>query len=190
MAAIWDEAIAEKDVAKLERLARNLDIAAGSAILDVGTGTGVFVPFLLAKIGGNGRLVALDFAEEMLKQARAKNFNGHIEYLHSDITSVPLPDGIFDAVVCYSSFPHFKNRPGALGEIYRLLKKGGKLFLCHTSSRVEINRIHRQIATLADDTIPDSHEMRAMISAAGFADINISDTEESYLASATKGNTP
>jgi ubiquinone/menaquinone biosynthesis C-methylase UbiE len=186
MAAQWDETVAEKDSVKLERLVKRLDITEGSTILDVGTGTGVFVPFLLAKIGETGRLVALDFAEVMLEKAKAKGFKGNIEYLNADIATVPLPNGIFNAVICYSSFPHFHDKPQALREINRLLMNGGKLFICHTSSRAKINEIHSQIATVADDIIPDADEMHNMLSAAGFADINIMDSADSYLASASK----
>lgn len=184
MAATWDESVAERDVAKLERLVHSLDIQPGSTVLDVGTGTGVFVPFLLKKIGDAGRLVCLDFAGEMLKKAQAKNFNCNIEYINADIMSAPLPDGSFDAVVCYSSFPHFRDKPRALREINRLLRKGGKLFICHTSSRAEINKIHIQIAALADDIIPDREKMHSILSEAGFADIAISETDSSYLVSA------
>jgi ubiquinone/menaquinone biosynthesis C-methylase UbiE len=190
MAANWDEVAAEKDMTKLERLAQSLDIESGSTVLDVGTGTGIFMPFLLAKIGRSGRLVALDFAEEMLKRAQAKGFKGNIEYLNADITSVPLPGEVFDAVVCYSSFPHFKDKREALREINRLLKKGGKLFIGHTASRARINEIHRRIAAVADDIIPDNYEMRELISKAGFTDINILETAESYLVSAKKRNRP
>jgi ubiquinone/menaquinone biosynthesis C-methylase UbiE len=184
MAASWDKIAAERDTTKLERLAQSLDIKPGSTVLDVGTGTGVFVPFLLKKIGKSGHLVALDFAEEMLKKAQAKGFRGNIDYLNADITSVPLPDEVFDAVVCYSSFPHFHDKPKALREINRLLKKGGKLFICHTSSRAKINEIHRGIAAVADDTIPDSFEMRNMLVETGFTDIKISEATDSYLVSA------
>jgi len=185
-AAIWDETVAEKDSIKLERMTESLDIKPGSALLDVGTGTGVFVPHLLERIGRHGRLVTLDFAEEMLKRARTKSFAGNIEYLHADVHHIPLGDEVFDTVVCYSSFPHFQDKPGSLGEVNRILKKGGRLFICHTSSRVIINGIHRQIAAVQNDIIPSEDEMRALMSAAGFADIDIYDNGDSYLASASK----
>ena len=50
-ADIWDEKIAEKDVERLASLAKSLDIRRGDTVLDVGTGTGVLVPFLLEKVG-------------------------------------------------------------------------------------------------------------------------------------------
>ena len=185
-ATIWDEIVAEKDEIKLERMAESLDIESGSALLDVGTGTGVFVPYLLRRIGRRGRLVTLDFAEEMLKRARAKNCNGNIEYLNADVTNIPLRDEIFDIVVCYSSFPHFQDKPKSLNEISRVLKKGGRLVICHTSSRATINDIHHQIPVVQNDIIPGEGEMQTMLSMAGFGGINICDNGDSYLASARK----
>jgi len=185
-AAIWDETASEKDTTKLKRMARRLNIKPGSIVLDVGTGTGVFIPFLLSKIGRNGQIVALDLAEEMLSKAQAKGVNGNIDYLHADVTNIPLGEEIFDIVICYSSFPHFQNKPRALAEMNRVIKTGGKLFICHTSSRNRINGVHRQIQAVENDTIPDEGEMQIMLSMAGFTDIMIEDSSESYLASARK----
>ncbi len=185
-AASWDETVAEKDTTKLEQMAERLNIEPGSTLLDVGTGTGVFIPFLLSKIGRNGHIIALDFAEEMLKKTMAKGFNGNIDYLCADVTDIPLDDEIFDTVVCYSSFPHLQDKPRALTEIKRVTKTGGRLFICHTSSRTIINQIHRNIPAVQNDTVPDEGEMQIMLSMAGFTEISIDDTNESYLASARK----
>jgi ubiquinone/menaquinone biosynthesis C-methylase UbiE len=185
-AAVWDETVAEKDAAKLERMVRRLSIKPGSRVLDIGTGTGVFLPFLLGEVGRRGRIVALDLAEEMLKRARGKGFNGSIYYLHADVTAIPLGDEVFDTVVCYASFPHFQDKPRALAEIGRVTRSGGWLSICHTSSRARINQVHRQIPAVAGDLIPDRDEMQAMLSRAGFTDIRIDDNDQSYLAQARK----
>lgn len=185
-AATWDETVAEKDAGKLERMAERLDIKPGSAVLDIGTGTGVFVPFLLRKIGSNGRIIGLDVAEKMLAKAKAKGFDGNIDYLCADVTDIPLENEIFDAVVCYSSFPHFRDKPRAFAEMKRVIKAEGKLFICHTSSRAAINQLHRNIPAVQNDIIPDENEMQIMLSRAGFTGIEIADGSESYLASARK----
>lgn len=185
-AAVWDETVSEKDATKLDWMAGRLNIKPGFTILDVGTGTGVFIPFLQSKIGEGGRIVALDFAEEMLRKARAKGFNGNIDYLCADVSSIPLDDEIFDAVVCYCSFPHFQDKLRALIEMNRVIKAGGKLFICHTSSRDRINEIHRQIPAVQNDIIPDEGEMQMMMSIAGFNGIEIDDNNKSYFATATK----
>ena len=147
-AEIWDEAIAEKDLERLANMAARLAIQMDSTVLDVGTGTGVFIPFLLEKIGSKGKLFCLDFAEEMLKKARAKNFKGNIRFICADIMNNNLEGSFFDALVCYSSFPHFQDKLAALKEMYRLLKSGGRLFILHTSSREAINKIHKQIVII------------------------------------------
>ena len=184
-AASWDGTSSERDTTKLERMAKRLDIKPGSTVLDVGTGTGAFIPFLLSEIGKGGRIVALDFAEKMLRRARAKGFNGNIDYLCADVTNIPLGNEIFDIIVCYSSFPHFQDKSRALAEMKRVIKRGGRLLICHTSSRASINEIHRQIPAVENDIIPDEGEMQIILSTAGFIEIKIDDGE-SYLASARK----
>jgi len=182
-AGIWDETSTETDRNKLGLMAQQLNIMPGDKVLDVGTGTGVFLPFLFAR---SGHVVALDFAEEMLRRARAKGFNGRVDYLHADVTNLPLRDNLFDVTVCYSSFPHFQDKPAALAEIKRVTRCGGRLFICHTSSRAEINQVHSHVSTLARDLIPDGDEMQAMLALAGFIGVEIEDGNESYLARASK----
>jgi ubiquinone/menaquinone biosynthesis C-methylase UbiE len=185
-ADIWDENVAEKDTGKLTEMARRLGLEPGWKVLDVGTGTGVFLPYILNAIGEKGSVVALDIADEMLKKAKAKNFGGNIKYLNADIMDVPLDDKMFDCVICYSSFPHFRDKKKALSEINRVMKNGGKLVVCHTSSRDHINGIHSQLPEVKDDLLPDVSDMHLMLTDAGFGDIRIEEDAESYLASAVK----
>jgi ubiquinone/menaquinone biosynthesis C-methylase UbiE len=185
-AHIWDEKIAEKDAAKLESIASWLVIKPGSAILDVGSGTGVFLPYLLKIAGAQGSIIALDLAEKMLHKSQSKALEGNISYLCADVTSLPLADEIFDAVVCYSSLPHFPDKPLAMREMKRVLKKGGKLFVCHSSSREHINSIHRRIPTVQNDLLPDAIEMTILLNDAGFTAIKVEDKADCYLACGNK----
>jgi ubiquinone/menaquinone biosynthesis C-methylase UbiE len=185
-AAAWDQRAAEKDIQKLEAMAARLVIEPGCSVLDVGTGTGVFIPFILQKIGRQGTLVCLDYSEEMLKIARAKGFKGQISFICADIENSRITDNSFNVIVCYSVFPHFSNKPKALQEIYRLLKNNGRLYICHTSSRQSINKIHRDIPAICDHLFPENQEMRRLLKDAGFKDISIRDGTGDYLASAYK----
>ena len=185
-AAIWDKIAAEKDQSKLRQMATRLEIRSGSVVLDVGTGTGVFVPFLRQRIGGDGKILALDIAEEMLHRARVKNFDGVVAYLNADVAHIPLPEASVDSVVCYSSFPHFQDKAKALAEMYRVIKRGGRIFICHSSSREAINGLHNGIPEVAGDVIPGETAMRLMLSEAGFADVEIEDNYDNYLCRASK----
>jgi len=185
-ATIWDKNVAEQDTSKLKAMADRLDIKKGADVLDIGTGTGVFVPYILEKIGSDSKLVCLDFAEEMLKEARMKGFTGNIEYICADIEDNGLPDESFDVAVCYSVFPHFENKPKVIREINRLLRKKGRVFICHTSSRDAINEIHRSLPEVCNHLFPENAETYCMIEDAGFEEIDISDAEDYYLVSARK----
>jgi ubiquinone/menaquinone biosynthesis C-methylase UbiE len=182
-ANIWDETNAEMDGNKLKLMASRLDIMLNARVLDVGTGTGVLLPFICEK---SRQVVALDFAEEMLHQARTKDFPGSVDYLHADVINLPIGDDIFDITICYSSFPHFQDKPKALAEIARVTRCGGRLMICHTSSRTRINQIHSQVSTLASDLIPDAVEMQKLLTAVGYIEISIEDDRESYLIRARK----
>jgi demethylmenaquinone methyltransferase/2-methoxy-6-polyprenyl-1,4-benzoquinol methylase len=99
---------------------------------------------------------------------------------------LPLKEQSFDVCVCYSCFPHFSDKVKALSEIYRVLKKVGYIHICHTSSRDQINSIHREIPAVCNDLIPDQDEMRRIMASAGFNDIEIYESNDSYLASGIK----
>jgi len=164
-AAAWDENHCEQDTTKLKVLAERLGVESGATLLDVGSGTGIFLPLLLRKIGNQGVLVALDYAEELLRKARGKGVSERIFYLQGDVASLPFGREIFDACVCYSSF---------------------RLIICHTSNRDEINRVHQQMPAVANDIIPAEGELKTMLQRAGFIDIRIDDGPASYLATAQK----
>ena len=71
-------------------------------------------------------------------------------------------------------------------EIYRVVKNGGHLFICHTLNRKAINGLHNGIPEVAHDVIPEEGEMRWLLSTAGFVDIEIEDNHENYLCRASK----
>jgi ubiquinone/menaquinone biosynthesis C-methylase UbiE len=181
-AHIWDKKIAEKDTVKLQYIADCLMIESGSIILDIGTGTGVFLPYLLSKVGMGGKIIALDHAEKMLLKAKAKNFVGNINFLCADVMAIPMTDESCDAVVCYSSLPHFPDKLKAMLEMKRILKKGGRVFVCHSSGREHINSIHRLIPMVQNDLLPDAIEMTTMLTNAGFTEIKVEDKVDSYFA--------
>ena len=182
----WDENARNNDPVKLQELIERLAFPPEAQVLDVGTGTGVFVPYIQGKLKGSGRVACVDFAFRMLEIARQKNGNNGIEHICAEIETVGFAGGVFDAAVCYSAFPHFHEKFLALENICNLLKAGGKVFICHTASRAEINAIHHKIPDLSDHLIPKEDEMRKMLSAAGFDEVSIVDNAGYYLAEAKR----
>lgn len=182
----WDETVRNNDAQKLRALSDRLIIPEQAWILDVGTGTGVFLPYLKEKVNHQSRVICMDFAFNMLVQAKLKNVAVDVDYVCAEIESLRFSPGLFDVVMCYSTFPHFHDKPRALLTIHQLLKPGGRMYIGHTASRETINNIHRAIPDFQDHLIPDKNEMEILFHKAGFSEFAISEYPDSYLASARK----
>jgi SAM-dependent methyltransferase len=109
------------------QLVRFAGIAAGEAVLDVGTGTGVVA--VTAALRG-AHVSGLDLTPELLTAAQE---NAHmagvtgIAWTEGDAEKLPYADASFDVVV--SQFGHmFAPRPEvAIAEMRRVLKPGGRV---------------------------------------------------------------
>jgi ubiquinone/menaquinone biosynthesis C-methylase UbiE len=109
------------------RLVAFAQLAAGEAVLDVATGTGV-VAITAARAGAH--VTALDLTPELLEVARD---NGRIAgcpaivWTEGDAEQLPYDDASFDVVL--SQFGHmFAPRPQvAIAEMRRVLKPGGRI---------------------------------------------------------------
>jgi SAM-dependent methyltransferase len=101
----------------------DLGLAEGKLALDLGSGTGKFLPMLQAT---GASVIAVEPVAAM--RARLAEHNPGIEARAGSAERIPLADGAVDAVSCAQSFHWFANRQ-ALAEIHRVLKPGGSLGL-------------------------------------------------------------
>ena len=188
LAGKWDKMTSEETRSRLPEMIKDLEIKAGDTILDVGGGTGILLPLLYEAAGNKSKIVSLDIAEEMLRQARNNSYPSNIHYVHADVAAIPLASESFDFVICYSCFPHFPDKIKALAEMARVLRSKGRLVICHTASRHEINELHKSIGdVIGNDTIPDEAIMRRMLSKSGLNTIEVRDEAYRYFAIAAKG---
>ena len=181
IAAKWDGILEEKKtLARLREIMDGLSIEPRAAVLDVGCGTGVLFPILLEKVGRDGHIVALDISGKMLRLAKTK---GHpVTQIQGDAQWLPFPAKSFDWVVCNSVFPHFSDKLGALREVHRVLKDGGRLVICHPHSREAVNEIHRTIGgVVARDTIPPEEETRRLLREARLDHAVVRNEPDRYL---------
>ena len=181
----WDETVRNNDPVRLQDMADRLNIGADSWVLDVGTGTGVFVPYISGKLNGSGKITCMDYAINMLFKAVDKNpRHDRLNYICSEIETLRFPQHIFDVAMCYSTFPHFHDKPKALRNLSNLLKIGGTIYICHTASKEAINEIHRNIPGFQDHLLPENGDIHQLLTEAGFSGVSVEDKEEYYLVTA------
>jgi ubiquinone/menaquinone biosynthesis C-methylase UbiE len=106
-AATWDALETDEVRGRLAEIVAGLGIAAGAQVLDVGCGTGILFPLLMAAVGDRGCVVGLDVSRAMLQRAAAKGADSRLPLLvQGDAHWPPLRAGAF--VSRASSLP----RPG------------------------------------------------------------------------------
>jgi ubiquinone/menaquinone biosynthesis C-methylase UbiE len=182
LAPSWDDEVGPERLEGLNGIVKELGIRPGHHILDIGSGTGVLVPFLLAEMRGKGEIVALDFSGEMLSRAQAKDFPPIVRFAQANVLAIPADDSSVDLAICNSVFPHFTDKVRALREIARVLKNSGRVAICHTTGRETLNEFHQSIGGLiANDLLPDEREMRGLIKQAGLKVTRFEDRPERYL---------
>ncbi len=91
-------------------------------VLDVGGGTGR-VSVLLKSLTEN--VVILDSSINMLRQAIKKDLAG----LAGESEKLPFHDESFDKVIIVDAFHHVRDQQSTLDELWRVLKKGGRLII-------------------------------------------------------------
>jgi len=187
LAPTWDQELTGERLKCLGNIIKELGIKPGYHVLDIGSGTGVLLPFLIAELGDAGKIVALDFSAEMLGQAKAKNFQPIVVFAQADVLAIPLDDSSVDLAICNSVFPHFDDKARALKEIARVLRSNGRLVICHTMSRAMVNQLHQSIGgAVANALLPDEFQLRELIKQAGFKVTYFEDSPERYLVIAEK----
>jgi ubiquinone/menaquinone biosynthesis C-methylase UbiE len=187
LAPTWDKELTPERLKCLGNIVKALGIKPDYYVLDIGSGTGVLLPFLIAELGGEGKIVAIDISADMLSQAQAKDFPPVVSLAQADVLAIPLPDNSMDLAICNSAFPHFDDKGKAVKEIARVLKNDGRVAICHTMSRQIINQLHQSIGgAVANHLLPDEFELRALTKLAGLKIIHFEDNSERYLVLAEK----
>ena len=157
-------------------------------VLDVGCGTGVLIPVLLKILPGHSRIIELDIAGGMLRQARGKNKNNNrISHINADIHFLPLADCSVVTAICFESLPHFRDLPAALQELHRVLQSGGKLIILHLISHEKLNELHRQTGgAICRDYLPSLADLAGRLTDLRFRLVQAIEREDLYLVAAEK----
>lgn len=101
-------------------------VAPGGCVLEVAPGPG-HLAIEIARLGAF-QISGLDISRSFVRIAgqNARQAGVKIDFRHGDAAHMPFPDESFDFVVCTAAFKNFADPVGAINEIYRVLKPGGR----------------------------------------------------------------
>jgi ubiquinone/menaquinone biosynthesis C-methylase UbiE len=119
----------------VRRTLERAHVEPGATVLEVGPGTGYFSVEASRMIGGGGRLLCLDIQRPMLAE-----LSGHLrdasvinaDLLLGDATRLPLADDSVDSAYLVAVLGEVPDRPQALQELRRVLRRGGVLSITET----------------------------------------------------------
>lgn len=188
MASCWDERFYTNKLKKrLAEIVLLFNIKSNELILDVGTGTGGIIPYLLDYTKPYGFIHAIDFAEEMIKIAKRKFFHeNRVEFHVCSVYSIPFQNRFFDKIICFGAFPHFEDKSKALREMNRVLKNSCSLIISHAMSSQEIKEHHNKAEVVKNDCLPTEKEMAILLESTGFIIKRLYDQPGLYLCEAQK----
>jgi demethylmenaquinone methyltransferase/2-methoxy-6-polyprenyl-1,4-benzoquinol methylase len=104
------------------RITAEAVVEPGDDVLDACCGTG---DLAVAGARRGGQVTGLDFSERMLERARLKA--PELEWIRGDVLAMPFGDGSFDAVTVGFGVRNVEDLEGALVELRRVLRAGGRL---------------------------------------------------------------
>lgn len=122
-------------------------IKEGNTVLDLGSGAGLDCFLASMKAGPSGKVVGVDMTDEMLEKARsiaAKYKYRNVEFRKGDIEKLPVDDNSVDVIISNCVINLAPDKLKVFKEAYRVLKKGGMMYVSDIVLLEELSKEKRQ----------------------------------------------
>ncbi|MBC3889051.1 methyltransferase domain-containing protein [Acetobacterium paludosum] len=177
----WD-AMCYHDQDKIEAILTLADLKPGNRILDIATGTGILIPYLLQ--AEPEVVVAIDLSDQMIVQAQKKYPEPNVYFEVADFYD--LNENGFDFAIAYSAYPHFPEKVAFSKKMAACLKPNGRFMIAHSESRKTINHRHSGVEVKkVSDSLKEAKEESCYFRVNFDIDILV-DTDELYIISGKK----
>lgn len=117
--------------AELRAMIADLQLAPDAHVLDMACGAGAYTRWIAEELGPHGRVVGVDLSAAYLERAKAAAAHvpnaKQISFLTGDVSDLPFEDNTFDVVWCAQSLYSLPSPLGALRELRRVVKPGGRV---------------------------------------------------------------
>jgi len=125
---------------------RHANVRPGMKVLDVAGGTGDLAKAFAKRAGATGEVWLTDINGSMLAEGRDRLLDAGLDLplAQCDAEKLPFANGYFDRVSVAFGLRNMTHKEGALGEMVRVLRPGGRLLV------LEFSRIWQPLAPLYD----------------------------------------
>jgi len=106
------------------------DLQIGEVVVDLGSGPGHDAILAADKVGEDGKVIGIDFTDEMIKIAsNAAVEYENVQFLEGNIKEIPLDDQVADAVISNCVINLVVDKKAVFSEAYRILKPRGRIIV-------------------------------------------------------------
>jgi len=102
----------------------------GETVVDLGSGAGIDCFIASGKVGTSGKVIGVDMTPDMVFAARKnakKNKSSNVQFRLGEIEYLPIQDNSADCVISNCVINLSPDKPQVFREIYRILRKGGRI---------------------------------------------------------------
>jgi|SRR3989344_367254 len=107
-------------------------IKKGDTVLVIGSGTGSDCFLASKKTGGLGKVIGVDINRNKIskakKEASRQNYK-NVEFRLGQVENLPLDNSSVDVIISHCVINLISDKSKVYKEIYRVLKKGGKMYV-------------------------------------------------------------
>ena len=109
-----------------------MQIAAGMTVVDIGTGSGYFLPHLSRAVGAGGKVLALDIEPVMIRFVTRRIQREQLSNVEPRLVMVDeplLPSAAADRILIVNTYHHIPERRVYAAKLARALKPEGALWI-------------------------------------------------------------
>jgi len=155
-------------------------IQKGEIVLDVGSGLGIDSTIACHATGPEGIVVGIDISENetkhALKRASEQNLNAHFMVADMENMSKKIPSNSIDVIISNGAFCLAPNKEKAFKELFRVLKPGGRISICTTTTQEE-NLTPGVSWPLCMKMFIPKNDIKPLCEKLGFADVFVDDSD-------------